>query len=81
MISCQQYDYIEIACMYRYPVKLTLKSGSVIEGNAVDTARNSDYQECIKIKIDNEERLIVLDEIAILETTLKNPHFQSVTLT
>ncbi|HFU74774.1 MAG TPA: transcriptional antiterminator, partial [Arcobacter sp.] len=27
MISCHQYDYIEIACMYHYPVALTLKSG------------------------------------------------------
>jgi Rho-binding antiterminator len=57
-----------------------MKSGSVIEGKAVNTARNNSHQECIKIEIDNVEKLIVLEEIAILEATIKNPHFQSVIL-
>lgn len=30
MLSCEQYDYIEIACMHRYPVLLTLKTGQEI---------------------------------------------------
>lgn len=80
MLSCQQYDYIEIACMYRYPLKLTMKSGTVIEAKALDTARNENREECIKVFMDKNEKLIVLDDIAILEVTLSNPHFQSVSL-
>ncbi|WP_151900329.1 Rho-binding antiterminator [Sulfurimonas hydrogeniphila] len=76
MISCQQYDYIEIACMYHYSVKLTMKSGSVFEGKALDTARNENHQECIKIKTENHEVLVVLDEISTLETAIKNPYFK-----
>ncbi|ADN09236.1 Rho-binding antiterminator [Sulfurimonas autotrophica] len=66
--------------MYRYPVKLTMKSGTVVEAKALDTARNENHQECIKVKIDNNEKLIVLDEIATLEASVKNPHFQIVSL-
>ena len=80
MISCQQYDYIEIACMYRYPIKLTMKSGIVIEAKALDTARNENHQECIKIQSDNNEKLIVLDEIATLEVSIKTSHFQVLSL-
>jgi len=80
MLSCQQYDYIEIACMYHYPVKLTMKSGTVVQAKALDTARNENRQECIKVLIDENEKLIILDDIAMLEVTLSNPHFQTISL-
>lgn len=80
MISCQQYDYVEIACMYRYPIKLTMKSGNIIEGIAVDTARNKNNEECIKIIMDGNEILLVLDDIAQLKVTQKNPYFNTVSL-
>lgn len=40
MISCEQYDYIEIVCLYHYPIELTMKSGERINGVALDTKRN-----------------------------------------
>ena len=63
-----------------HPVKLTMKSGTVIEAKALDTARNDNREECIKVLIDGNEKLIVLDDIAILEVTQGNPHFQTVSL-
>lgn len=75
MISCSDYDYIEIVCMHRYPVRLTLKSGVSIEGNALDTARNESKQECIKISVSGVEQLVVLDELTLLEVLVDNPHF------
>lgn len=75
MISCSDYDYIEIVCMYRYPIRLHLKSGAKVEGQAVDTARNDDKQECIKIIADGVERLIVLVELVELQVLVDNPHF------
>ena len=32
--------------MYRYPVKLTIKSAAAIEGVAIDTQRNELKEEC-----------------------------------
>ena len=78
MISCSQYDYIEIVCMYRYPIKLTMQSDEVIEGVALDTQRNGDGEECIKIEFSGAEHLFVLDNISKLEVTVENPHFQDI---
>jgi Rho-binding antiterminator len=78
MINCDQHDYIEIVCMYRYPVKLTMKSDEIIQGTAVDTQQNNNREECIKLNIDGTERLIVLSEIKKLEVTEDNPHVQVV---
>ncbi len=78
MISCNQHDYIEIVCMYHYPVKLTLKSGTVIAGIAVDTARNEAREECIKLTTETGEQLVVLDQLTTLEVTIENPHLQQV---
>ena len=78
MISCSEYDYIEIVCMYRYPIKLTMKSGEVVEGVAVNTKRNNAREECILFNIDSAQRLIVLDEIAKLEVCVENPHFEEI---
>lgn len=79
MISCNQHDYIEIVCMYHYPIKLTLRSGDIIQGIALDTQRNDQRDECIKIEMEGVEQLVVLQEIMILEVMVKNPHLQKVT--
>lgn len=78
MISCNQHDYIEIVCMYRYPVKLTLKLGDLITGVAVDTVRNDQREECIKLTSDAGEKLVVLNQLKQLEVTIENPHLQIV---
>jgi Rho-binding antiterminator len=78
MISCNQYDHIEIVCMYRYPIRLTLKSGAVVDCTALDTQRNDVREECIKVKGEAVESLVILDDIAKLEVCVENPHFQVV---
>lgn len=79
MISCNQHDYIEIVCMYHYPIKLTLTSGDIVEGIAQDTQRNDQRDECIKIEIEGVEQLVVLEEIKTMEVLVPNPHLQKVT--
>ncbi|MEF1290727.1 Rho-binding antiterminator [Vibrio sp. M260118] len=77
MISCNDYDYIEIACLYHYPVRLHLKSGVYVEGNALDTARNADKQECIKVSMNGLEHMVVLHDLHELEVLVDNPHFKT----
>lgn len=79
MISCNQHDYIEIVCMYHYQIKLTLKSGDIIEGIALDTQRNDQRDECIKIDMEGVEQLVILEGIKMLEVMVENPHLQKVT--
>ena len=80
MISCDNYDYIEIACTFKYPVMLILTSGDIITGIATDTVINEQRQECLKLKSDNSELLVVLDEIKMMEALLENPHFKLVAI-
>ena len=77
-IDCKNYDFVEIACMHRYPIKLTLRDSSIVKGVAIDTQRNNEREECIKIDSGNTEQLIVLDEISIFEVCIDNPHFTHV---
>lgn len=76
MISCNDYDYIEIVCMHRYPIKLTMKSGGQLMCVALDTKRNEAKEECIKVGVEGREELVVLTEISELEVCVDNPHFQ-----
>ncbi len=79
MISCNEYDYIEIVCLYRYPVRLTMKVGESIKGVALDTSRNESKNECIKLNTNETEILVELDGISKLEVLVDNPHFSEVT--
>jgi len=78
MISCNLHDYIEIVCLYKYPVSLVLKTGEVATGTALDTGYNADREECIKIESDSGEQLVVLDAISRLQVTVDNPHIDEV---
>jgi Rho-binding antiterminator len=78
MLSCDLHDYIEIVCLYQYPLKLTLSSGAVLTGTARTTNLNDQRQECLVLKQHAAEQLVVLDDIALLEVTIANPHLQQI---
>ncbi|MBQ4857813.1 Rho-binding antiterminator [Pseudoalteromonas sp. MMG007] len=78
MISCHQYDYIEIACMHRLNIELVLKNGDGVCGVATDTKRNANKDECIVVNVNNELQLIVLTTISVLKARESNPYFDRV---
>ena len=79
MISCAQYDYIEIVCTYHYHIKIHLKSGLTIQGRAIDTKYNESREECLQLEVNGELILVVLDDIQRLEALDKNPHLNVIT--
>lgn len=78
MISCDQHDYIEIVCTFQYPIKLTMKSGIVMECVALDTILNENREECIKVNLSGDQLLVVLEDILKLEVCVENPHFKTI---
>ncbi|WP_445401775.1 Rho-binding antiterminator [Zobellella sp. An-6] len=78
MMSCDQHDYLEIACLYRYRVRLTLASGERLTGIALDTRRDAQRQECLLLGTDGAEQLVRLAELTRMEALTDNPHFRSV---
>jgi len=78
MISCNQYDYIEIACTYNFLVLLTMKSGTTIEGIALDTGLNEKREESIKVEENGKDTWVVLAEVSRMDVLVENPHFKTV---
>lgn len=75
---CHQYDYVEISCMYKFPIELTLRNGERLKGTAYDTHVNDNQKECLKLKTGDFEKIIVMDEIIKMEVLVENSHFQIV---
>jgi len=75
MMTCEQHDYIELACVYLYQVNLTLKNGEQVKGQALDTLYNDEREVCLCLKQDEELQLVVLDQIVSMKACQQNPHF------
>lgn len=78
MLTCQQHDYIEIICMYQYPVNIIMTTGEIIQCKAIDTQLNQERQECIKVVCKKSSKLIVLDNIHSIHVEIENPHFSHI---
>ncbi|WP_293007105.1 Rho-binding antiterminator [Nitrosomonas sp.] len=77
IISCEQHDFVEVACMYRYRLKLVLKNKQMIEGTAIDIVNSSEKQEYLVI--DSDSRLqIELTQLAKMEVLTPNAKFSEV---
>ncbi|CAE6490145.1 Rof transcriptional antiterminator [Nitrosomonas nitrosa] len=74
IIDCELHDYIEVACMYGYQVRLVLKNQQIIEGQAKDIVTTAEKREFLVIE--NEQgrqqvELITLDKMQVLTTNAK----------
>lgn len=78
MLQCDLHDYVEIVCLYHYPLKLTLSFGAIVTGTADTTCYNDQRQECLVITQSDTKQLVLLDDIALLQVTVANPHVQQV---
>lgn len=57
-IACDLYDYLEIACLHHYHLRIELIDGSELEAEAVTTAINASKEEFFVVRgPDGEQRL------------------------
>lgn len=71
-VSCELHDYLEIACIYGYQVRLTLKDRQTLEGKAIDTMTSAEKREYLivddsRIELNRIEKLQVLTPHAKFE--------------
>ena len=78
MLNCHIHDYVEIACLYRILVRLTMKDSISFEGVAQDIVLNDSRQECLSIKNDAGTHQLILDEIQSMQALIENQHFNLV---
>lgn len=76
-ISCELHDYIEIACMHGYRVKLTLRDGQTVEGKALDTLTTADKREYLVIDSGQKEQ-VELNRIAKMKAVTPHAVFTDV---
>ena len=77
-ISCELHDYLEIACMYGYRVKLTIKGHQTIEGKAIDTLNTAEKREYLVIDNGHEQQQIELNQLVKMEVLTPDAKFKKV---
>ena len=78
VLSCDKHDYLEIICMFHYLVKVTEKTGTVIEGKAVDVQITDEKQEALLIQSLDDETLIATDNIATIDVLTPGARFKQI---
>jgi len=85
-MSCELYDYLEIACMFHYLVRISLIDGAVIEGRAhtiaVDKQKNETLilHSIVDDKHSNQPNCIEIQtkQVAEMHVLTANARFTSV---
>lgn len=77
-ISCELHDYLEIACMYNYRVKLTLKDQQIIEGKALDILTTSEKHEYLVIDNGQGQQQVELNQLAKMRVLTPNAKFKEI---
>ncbi|MFT2092414.1 Rho-binding antiterminator [Paraglaciecola sp. 2405UD69-4] len=78
MLSCSQYDELEVVCLYRYPIELVLKDSSSLEGVAIDIQYNTLRQECLTVQIIDGKKYIPFNDVLRLNVCVKNAKVQQI---
>ncbi len=74
IISCQVHDYIEIACMYGYRVRLDLSDHDSIEAKPITTL-SKNKQEFLVVETAEGKQEIELNQIKSMQALTENSHF------
>ncbi|MFT5757436.1 MAG: Rho-binding antiterminator [Alteromonadaceae bacterium] len=82
ILDCNLHDYIEIACMYKIEILLTIKGDSKLIGTPITTTiiKNSGEFLVFKAKHTDESILIDLLSLKSMQAISSNPHFDNISL-
>ncbi|MGY6276891.1 Rho-binding antiterminator [Methylomonas sp. MgM2] len=76
-ISCELHDYIEIACLYGYRLRLILRNQDVLEGKALDTKTDAEKREYLVMDTGQKQQ-IELNQIKRLQVLTPGAGFDEV---
>lgn len=62
-LSCDLYDYLEIACMHRYQLRIELVDGGEVIAQAVTTRTESSKEEFFVVHNEQGEQRLRLDRL------------------
>ena len=76
-VSCDLHDYLEIACLYGYQVRLTLNDLQVVDGKAIDTLTTPDKREYLILDSGQKQQL-ELNQLKKMQVLTPNARFSEV---
>ena len=76
-IACHLHDYIEIACLYRLEVELTLSDGQRLQGRAL-TTRTQNREEFLLLQTTEGESSVALGRLKRMTALQPNTHFSAI---
>ena len=62
-LSCDLYDYLEIACMHRYQLRIELVDGGEVIAQAMTTRTESSKEEFFVVHNEQGEQRLRLDRL------------------
>ncbi|MBF6650058.1 MULTISPECIES: Rho-binding antiterminator [unclassified Methylobacter] len=77
IISCDLFDYIEVACLYGYEVKLKLKDDQVLIGKAINVTTSGDRREFLIID-NGQKQQVDLAQLAYMHVLTPDAKFHDV---
>lgn len=78
MIPCEHYDYLELACLRGYQLKIELIDGTQCQGRAITTQTRADKTEWLIIQEQQTRQSVRLDQIAAITPLDPNAEFARV---
>ncbi|MDV6343010.1 Rho-binding antiterminator [Nitrosomonas sp. Is37] len=78
IIECELHDYIEVACMYGYQVKLILKNQQIFEGKAKDIVTTAEKREFLIIDNEQGSQQVELIQLEKMQVLTPNAQFKEV---
>ncbi|QRY78882.1 Rho-binding antiterminator [Pseudomonas sp. PDNC002] len=83
-LHCDLHDYLEIACTYRYGLRIELRNGLVFEAAAVTThtRRNAqgNLEEFLEVQVEGASRELRLDRLRAITPVVAEARFGRVVL-
>ena len=61
VISCELHDFVEVACMYGYQLRLILKNDQVVEGKAIDIVQSDDKREFLVVDSGSKQHIDLME--------------------
>ena len=62
-IACDLYDYLEIACLHHYQLRIELTDGHELQAEAVTTEINASKEEFFVVRTANGEQRLRMDRL------------------
>ena len=78
IIDCELHDYIEVACMYGYQVRLILKNQQIFEGKAKDIVTTAEKREFLIIDNEQGSQEVELIQLKKMQILTPNAQFKEV---